>query len=188
MKAWLYFSSVVLIVLTGCANSQRELAEVSNARVTSVQASARPSPPPSAPVAMPTAFTPSTASPDHHHDVVLMAMAMMDRNYTYGGKKLNVGFDCSGFVSFVYQESVKKRLEGNSADQAKQTLALPSGQERPGDLVFFNTTGAANSHVGIYVGEGRFVHAENERTGIRASRLDQAYWSKRFEGFRRVAQ
>ena len=184
MKALLCLSTVLVLLITGCANSQRQLAEVSIARGSKDQAPERM---PQTLAVIPAAFTPSDSASDPH-DVVLMAMAMMDRNYTYGGKRLNVGFDCSGFVSFVYRESARKRIEGSAADQARQTMPLPVGQERPGDLVFFNTTGAANSHVGIYVGDGRFVHAENERTGIRASRLDQAYWSKRFEGFRRVAQ
>ena len=118
------------------------------------------------------------------HDVVLQALAMLDRNYTYGGKKLHTGFDCSGLVSFVYRESAGLRLGGSSADMARLARPVSRLEVQPGDLAFFNTLGASFSHVGIYVGEDRFVHAENEKTGVKTSNLRSRYWSQRFEGFR----
>lgn len=123
-------------------------------------------------------------SQDKRHDVVMQSMAMLDRNYTYGGKKRHTGFDCSGLVSFVYQESAGIALHGSSAEIAKKTRPIDAQAAQPGDLVFFNTLGPANSHVGIYIGAGKFIHAANERTGVRQERLDNNYWSKRFEGFR----
>lgn len=126
----------------------------------------------------------SVLSLDKRHDVVMQSMAMLDRNYTYGGKKLHTGFDCSGLVSFVYQQSAGIALQGSSAEMAKKTRAIDAQAAQPGDLVFFNTLGSANSHVGIYIGSGKFIHAANERTGVRQERLDNSYWSKRFEGFR----
>ena len=123
-------------------------------------------------------------SQDKRHDVVIQSMAMLDRNYTYGGKKLHTGFDCSGLVSFVYKQSVGIVVQGSAADMAKKTRAIDAQSAQPGDLVFFNTLGSANSHVGIYIGSGKFIHAANERTGVRQERLDNGYWSKRFEGFR----
>lgn len=126
----------------------------------------------------------SVLSLDKRHDVVMQSMAMLDRNYTYGGKKLHTGFDCSGLVSFVYQQSAGISLKGSSAEMAKKTRAIDAQAAQPGDLVFFNTLGPANSHVGIYIGSGKFIHAANERTGVRQERLDNSYWSKRFEGFR----
>lgn len=118
------------------------------------------------------------------HDVVLQALAMLDRNYTYGGKRLHTGFDCSGLVSFVYRESAGLRLGGSSADMARLARPVPREQVQPGDLAFFNTLGPAFSHVGIYVGEDRFIHAENEKTGVKTSSLRSRYWAQRFEGFR----
>jgi len=118
------------------------------------------------------------------HDVVLQALAMLDRNYTYGGKRLHTGFDCSGLVSFVYRESAGLRLGGSSADLARLARPITRPEVQPGDLVFFNTLGPAFSHVGIYVGEDRFVHAENEKTGVKTSTLRSRYWAQRFEGFR----
>lgn len=143
-----------------------------------------PRPLPSAPLPAALPETSSRLSPDMRRDVVLQSMAMLDRNYTYGGKKLHTGFDCSGLVSFVYKESARIDLRGSSADMAKKTRPISAQAAQPGDLVFFNTLGSANSHVGIYIGSGKFIHAANERTGVRQERLDHAYWSKRFEGFR----
>lgn len=123
-------------------------------------------------------------SQDKRHDVVIQSMAMLDRNYTYGGKKLHTGFDCSGLVSFVYKQSAGVALQGSAADMAKKTRPIDPASAQPGDLVFFNTLGSPSSHVGIYIGSGKFIHAANERTGVRQERLDNSYWSKRFEGFR----
>jgi cell wall-associated NlpC family hydrolase len=125
-------------------------------------------------------------SAQKRQDVVLQAMAMLDRNYSYGGKKLHTGFDCSGLVSFVYKESAGLWLQGSAAEMARQTRAVDQAQAAPGDLVFFNTLGSSYSHVGIYIGDGKFIHAENEKTGVKTSSLSSRYWSQRFEGFRTI--
>ncbi|MFY8016380.1 MAG: NlpC/P60 family protein [Limnohabitans sp.] len=142
--------------------------------------------------ASPPVFSPQVTLPqstgrltqDKRHDVVMQSMAMLDRGYTYGGKKLHTGFDCSGLVSFVYKNAAGLDLRGSSADMAAKTRPIQSQAAMPGDLVFFNTRGAAFSHVGIYIGSGKFIHAANERTGVKQERLDSTYWAKRFEGFR----
>ncbi len=123
-------------------------------------------------------------SPAKRQDIVMQAMAMLDRGYTYGGKKLHTGFDCSGLVSFVYKESAGIPLKGSAAQMAEAAKPIEPAQAHPGDLVFFNTLGSAFSHVGIYIGSGKFIHAANEKTGVRSERLAHAYWSKRFEGYR----
>jgi cell wall-associated NlpC family hydrolase len=125
-------------------------------------------------------------NPAKRQDIVLQAMAMLDRGYTYGGKKLHTGFDCSGLVSFVYKESAGIALQGSAAHMANVTRPVEPAQAHPGDLVFFNTLGSAYSHVGIYIGSGKFIHAANEKTGVKSERLSHAYWSKRFEGYRTV--
>lgn len=125
-------------------------------------------------------------NPVKRQDIVMQAVAMLDRGYTYGGKKLHTGFDCSGLVSFVYKESAGIALKGSAAQMADVTRAVDAGQAHPGDLVFFNTLGPSFSHVGIYIGSGKFVHAANERTGVKTERLSNGYWSKRFEGYRTV--
>jgi cell wall-associated NlpC family hydrolase len=136
-----------------------------------------------APAPAPT--TPSLPNnPAKRHDIVMQAMAMLDRGYTYGGKKMHTGFDCSGLVSFVYKESAGLSLKGSAAQMAYLTTPIAAAQAHPGDLVFFNTLGSSFSHVGIFIGDGKFIHAANERTGVKSERLNHAYWSKRFEGYR----
>jgi cell wall-associated NlpC family hydrolase len=125
-------------------------------------------------------------NPAKRHDIVMQAIAMLDRSYTYGGKKLHTGFDCSGLVSFVYKESAGIALRGSAAQMASASKPVDAHDAHPGDLVFFNTLGSAFSHVGIYIGSGKFVHAANERTGVKTERLSNGYWSKRFEGYRTV--
>jgi len=125
-------------------------------------------------------------NPSKRQDIVMQAMAMLDRGYTYGGKKLHTGFDCSGLVSFVYKESSGILLTGSAAQMAEVAKPIEPAQAHPGDLVFFNTLGAPFSHVGIYIGSGKFIHAANEKTGVKSERLSNTYWSKRFEGFRTV--
>ncbi len=157
---WL-LSGVLSALIVGCSTAPKPL-------------------PPSAPIRE----SKGVLSQDNRQDVVIQSMAMLDRNYTYGGKKLHTGFDCSGLVSFVYKQSAGVNLQGSAADMAKRTQAIDAQSAQPGDLVFFNTLGTPNSHVGIYIGSGKFIHAANERTGVRQERLDNSYWSKRFEGFR----
>ncbi len=125
-------------------------------------------------------------NPAKRQDIVMQAMAMLDRSYTYGGKKLHTGFDCSGLVTFVYKESAGFALKGSAAQMAAVTRSIDASQAYPGDLVFFNTLGPSFSHVGIYIGDGKFVHAANERTGVKTERMSNGYWSKRFEGYRTV--
>jgi cell wall-associated NlpC family hydrolase len=125
-------------------------------------------------------------NPAKRQDIVMQAIAMLDRGYTYGGKKLHTGFDCSGLVTFVYRESAGIALKGSAAHMAAATRSIDASQAHPGDLVFFNTLGPSFSHVGIYIGDGKFVHAANERTGVKTERMSNGYWSKRFEGYRTV--
>ena len=125
-------------------------------------------------------------NPAQRQDIVMQAMAMLDRGYTYGGKKLHTGFDCSGLVTFVYKESAGIALKGTAAQMAAVSKPVEALEAHPGDLVFFNTLGASFSHVGIYIGGGKFVHAANERTGVKTERLSNGYWAKRFEGYRTI--
>ena len=154
---------LLLTTLVGCSTAPRTASEV-NTRPVGKQ-------------------TPLSST---RQDVVMHAMAMLDRNYVYSGKKLHTGFDCSGLVSFVYQESAGVELRGSAFDIANKTRPIPAESASPGDLVFFNTLGSPSSHVGIYIGSGKFIHAANERTGVRIDQLSADYWSKRLEGYRSV--
>jgi cell wall-associated NlpC family hydrolase len=116
------------------------------------------------------------------NDVALFAMGLLDTRYRWGGRGPATGFDCSGLVSHVFQEALGLRVQGSSADLGRKARPVPADQLLPGDLVFFNTLGARHSHVGVYVGEGRFVHASNPRTGVRMDQLSNRYYAQRFEG------
>jgi len=127
----------------------------------------------------------STALSIHNatrNNVALFAMSLLDTRYTWGGRGPAMGFDCSGLVSHVYKEAAGLQLRGSSADLGKLSRPVDTARLQAGDLVFFNTLGARHSHVGVYVGNGRFVHASNERTGVRIDHLSNRYYAKRFEG------
>jgi len=122
-------------------------------------------------------------------DVVLTAMGFLDTRYTLGGNSVEQGFDCSGFTRHVYAQVFGLPLPRRSEDQAQaRTLR---GVERdalaPGDLVFFNTLKRSFSHVGIYLGNGKFIHAPRTGSSVRVEDMRLAYWARRFDGARRLA-
>lgn len=116
------------------------------------------------------------------NDVAMFAMSLLDTRYAWGGRGPAMGFDCSGLVLHVYKEAAGLNLRGSSADLGKLSRPVDPARLQAGDLVFFNTLGARHSHVGVYVGDGRFVHASNERTGVRIDKLSNRYYAQRFEG------
>lgn len=117
-------------------------------------------------------------------DVALYALGLIDTGYRFGGKNPQAGLDCSGMVSYVVEQVSGKKLPYNAAGIAERTRPVSAGAIRPGDLVFFNTLGRAYSHMGIYVGDGKFIHAPNSRGKVRVDRLDNRYFADRFEGAR----
>ena len=118
---------------------------------------------------------------DKANDVVLFALGLVETGYLFGGKNPEAGLDCSGMVSYVYQKSVDMRLAGSAADLARQGRPVPAEQLRPGDLVFFNTRNKSYSHVGIYIGDARFVHAPSSRGKVRTESLRNGWFAARFE-------
>lgn len=120
-------------------------------------------------------------------DVVVTAMSYLDRPYVYGGDTMNSGFDCSGFVLSLFKRSLNLELPRTAAEQARATQQIARNDLTPGDLVFFNTTRRKYSHVGIYVGEGRFIHSPRSGAKIRIESMESKYWQKRFNGAHRVA-
>ncbi len=125
---------------------------------------------------------------DTASDMVLTAMNFLGVPYRRGGNSAEQGFDCSGFTRYVFEHSLGLVLPRRADEQAKQAgLAQVLRDElKPGDLVFFNTMRRAFSHVGIYVGEGKFIHAPRTGGEVRIEDMRQAYWSKRFNGARRA--
>jgi len=125
---------------------------------------------------------------DMASDMVMTAMNFLGVPYRRGGDSADEGFDCSGFTRHVFENSLGLLLPRRADQQAQDSnLAKVQREElRAGDLVFFNTMRRAFSHVGIYVGEGRFIHSPRAGGEVRIEDMRQAYWAKRFNGARRA--
>ena len=106
---------------------------------------------------------------DRTSDLVITAIGFLDVPYKFGGSTVESGFDCSGFVRAMYNQTVGHLLPRRAEEQAAATQKIARTDLKPGDLVFFNTMRRAFSHVGIYVGEGKFIHAP--RTGATETAL-----------------
>lgn len=119
-------------------------------------------------------------------ELVSNAMSFLGVKYRYGGDSAKTGFDCSGFVRYVYQETLGMVLPHNAAQQSRLGEKIPESELKPGDLVFFNTLRRAFSHVGIYIGNGEFIHSPRPGQAISIESLDSPYWAKRFDGARRI--
>lgn len=119
-------------------------------------------------------------------DAIDQAMDLLGIRYRRGGNSPESGFDCSGFVNHVFHEGLGLVLPRSSREMSKSGQEVTRDELRPGDLVFFNTMRKAFSHVGIYVGDNQFVHAPRSGGHVRIDDLRQGYWTKRFNGARRV--
>lgn len=119
-------------------------------------------------------------------DMLTQAMGLLGVPYRRGGSTEESGFDCSGFVRHLYEKSFGRLLPRRADEQARATETIDRNELKPGDLVFFNTMKRAFSHVGIYVGDGKFIHAPRTGKAIRVDDMREAYWQKRFNGARRV--
>jgi cell wall-associated NlpC family hydrolase len=119
-------------------------------------------------------------------ELVFTAMGFLGVPYRRGGNTAESGFDCSGFVRATYQQTVGLILPRRSEQQAAATQTIERTDLQPGDLVFFNTMRRAFSHVGIYIGEGKFIHSPKPGSKVRVENMGLAYWTHRFDGARRV--
>ena len=119
-------------------------------------------------------------------EIVIQAMGLLGVPYIRGGTSEEKGFDCSGFVRHMYEKSVGLVLPRRAEEQAKVTEEIKRSELKPGDLVFFNTLKRTFSHVGIYVGDGKFIHAPRPGKAVRVDDMREAYWQNRFNGARRV--
>lgn len=120
------------------------------------------------------------------NELVLIALSQVGVPYRWGGHSPLTGFDCSGLVVYVYQQALQLRLPRTTFAQARDSLPVDAQGLRPADLVFFNTLGPAFSHVGIYIGNHRFVHAPTTGSAVQIDRLHLPYWTGRFDGGRRL--
>lgn len=158
---WVLLLASAVLVLAGCSSAPTT---------------------PSTPVAVPQPAARLTL--DQANDVTVMAIGLVGTPYRYGGNTPASGFDCSGLISYVYQQRagvVAPRTTGGLIDWG---TSIPAPSLRTGDLVVFAQNGRAN-HAGIYVGEGRFVHAPSTGGTVRLDRLNSSYWAKQQVSYRR---
>lgn len=107
-------------------------------------------------------------------------------DYKYGGSSHATGFDCSGLVAHVFREGYGVTLPRNTYGQSQAGRPVAAEEMQPGDLVFYNTLDRPFSHVGIYLGDGRFIHAPKTGAAVRIESLKSGYWAKRWNGARRI--
>jgi len=132
--------------------------------------------------------TTDQAAPNKTQDILMYALSLSGTPYKYGGNSSDTGFDCSGFVRYVYGQVAGLTLPRSTRSISEIGAHIAKTELKPGDLVFFNTLRRAFSHVGIYLGDNRFIHASSSTSGdVMVSDLNEKYWSKRFNGARRYA-
>ena len=124
---------------------------------------------------------------DKASDLVINAMNFLGVPYRRGGTDER-GFDCSGFVRSMYEQTIGLVLPRRAKDQAAVTEKIEKQDLKPGDLVFFNTMRQTFSHVGIYLGDNKFIHSPKPGQQVRVDDMREAYWQRRFTGARRVAE
>ena len=164
----LFLIGFINIVLSGCAGQSVRLPD------------ARPEPEPAA------ATVPLINATDKASGVALQALAHLGTPYRVGGLSPQTGFDCSGLVAYVYREGAGLALPRNTFDLSRLGEPVERAALRPGDLVFYNTQQREYSHVGIYLGEERFIHAPSNGGEVRVENLSASYWMRRYNGARRV--
>ena len=124
--------------------------------------------------------------PERAREVLLNALSLTGIRYKYGGNSPESGFDCSGFVRYVYQQSANLTLPHGARAISQIGKTVTKNELQPGDLVFFNTLKSAFSHVGIYLGNNRFIHSPSSGGGVRVEDMQDSYWQKRFNGAQRI--
>jgi cell wall-associated NlpC family hydrolase len=120
-------------------------------------------------------------------DAAIMAVSLVGTPYAPGGGSPESGFDCSGLVAYVFARAAQARLPRNTFDLATAGTVVAPGELQAGDLVFYNTQRRPFSHVGIYLGQSRFVHAPSTGGVVRIEDMDVRYWAQRFDGARRLS-
>lgn len=119
------------------------------------------------------------------NEVAIYALDLIGTDYRFGGKNPEAGLDCSGMVSYIYRQAAGINVSGRAADIARRGREIDPKTLRPGDLVFFNIEHKPFSHVAIYIGENRVVHAPSTNGRVRIDQLDNHYYAERYEMARR---
>lgn len=170
-KPWRAVACVLALALAGCGGGDAVRRDAPAARA-----------------ALPAAW-PMVApdNPAAANAVLMRALSLVGTPYRYGGNSPEAGFDCSGLVGYVYRDVLDRALPRTTAELAHAGPDVAPQRLAAGDLVVFGPPGRVN-HVGIYVGEGRFVHAPSTGGTVRLDRIDGPYWRENFVGGRRVLQ
>ena len=121
-------------------------------------------------------------------DLAVEAMSMLGIKYRYGGNTPETGLDCSGLVRYVFKAALGTDLPRTAAEISRVGEKIDSHDLQPGDLVFYNTLRRGFSHVGIYLGDSKFIHSPSAGGEVRIESMDIAYWKKRFVGARRIVE
>jgi cell wall-associated NlpC family hydrolase len=119
-------------------------------------------------------------------DLAVEAMSLLGIKYRYGGNTPEGGLDCSGLVQYVFKAAIGTDLPRTAAEISRVGEKVDSHHLQPGDLVFYNTLRRGFSHVGIYLGDSKFIHSPSTGGEVRIENMDIAYWKKRFSGARRI--
>jgi cell wall-associated NlpC family hydrolase len=130
---------------------------------------------------------PATRAAPEQSELLFQVLTSIGVDYKYGGSSHTTGFDCSGLVAHVYREGYGIALPRNTYGQSQAGRPVSAEELQPGDLVFYNTLNKPFSHVGIYLGDGRFIHAPRTGTAVRIENLKNTYWSRRWNGARRIS-
>ena len=121
-------------------------------------------------------------------DLILKGLELVGVNYRRGGTNADSGLDCSGFVQLVFKDAIGLILPRTAREQSQVGDNIDKTELKPGDLVFFNTMRHAFSHVGIYLGDNRFLHSPRSGAEVRVEDMRQSDWVKRYNGARRVVE
>jgi cell wall-associated NlpC family hydrolase len=132
------------------------------------------------------AIRPATDEAPPLDGVVFHALALIDVDYKHGGRAPVTGLDCSGLVKYVYHQARGIDLPNTASELARSGVKVARAALQPGDLVFYNTLRKSFSHVGIYLGDNRFIHAPSTGGAVRIDDMTAAYWARRFSGARRI--
>jgi cell wall-associated NlpC family hydrolase len=121
-------------------------------------------------------------------DLVMHALGMLGISYKRGGNTPESGLDCSGMVRYVFKQALGHELPRSAAEISQIGIQIKQSELQPGDLVFYNTMKNSFSHVGIYLGDGKFIHSPSAGGQVRIESMALAYWTKRFDGARRMPE
>ena len=133
------------------------------------------------------ATTAASGPAQHASDLVVGALGLLGIGYRRGGNTPQSGFDCSGMVRYVFQNTLGLDLPRRAEEISRVGTKVSRNDLKPGDLVFYNTLKKTFSHVGIYLGNNRFIHAPATGGVVRVEDMGESYWTRRFTGARRVA-